>query len=128
MEKQCFILSYNLIMKLPNGKNAYISKEKLLEYLLSETHPVGKSKAKFFRKLGFNESNVDKLKQIFLSISRTYDVDDVKKTAYGVNYVIKGEIRLQNKSASIKTVWFIELGTDKPRFITAFPDIINKRR
>jgi len=45
-------------MRLPNGTNAYVPREKLVEYLLSETHAVGKSKARFFRGFGFDETNV----------------------------------------------------------------------
>ena len=109
-------------MKLPNSKNAYVPKEKLSKYLLSETHPVGKSKAKFFRKLGFDETNVDKLEQILLSIARTNEVENIKEMPYGVNYAIHGVINLSgNETVSIKTVWFIEHGKDRPRFVTAIP-------
>ena len=50
-------------MNLENKEQAYIPVAKLLDYLLSETHPVGKSKAKYFRSLGFNETNIGSLKQ-----------------------------------------------------------------
>jgi len=50
-------------MKLPNGKRAYIPKEKLTDYILSETHAGGKSKAKFFRSVGFNETNTSVLEK-----------------------------------------------------------------
>lgn len=116
-------------MKLPNSKNAYVPKEKLLGYLLSETHPVGKSKAKFFRKLGFDETNVDKFERSLLSIARTKDVEERKEIPYGVNYIIKGLIKLPNrKAASIKTVWFVESGQARPRFVTAIPVIISIRK
>lgn len=116
-------------MKLPNGKKAYISKEKLLGYLLSETHPVGRSKAKFFRKLGFDETNVDKLERSLLSIAHTNDIENIKEMLYGVNYVISGSIGLpKRRSAVIKTVWFVELRKTNPRFVTAIPGIIGKRR
>lgn len=36
-------------MKLPDKEKAYIPLLKIKDYLLSETHPIGKSKAKFFR-------------------------------------------------------------------------------
>lgn len=115
-------------MKLPNSKNAYVPKEKLLEYLLSETHPVGKSKAKFFRKLGFDETNVDKLKRSLLSIAKTNDVENIKEMPYGINYVISGSISLSKRKSIIKTVWFVELGKTNPRFVTAIPGIIDKRK
>lgn len=114
-------------MNLPNSKKAYVPKEKLLGYLLSETHPVGKSKARFFHKLGFNETNVDKLEQSLLSIAKINDVENVKEISYGVNYIIKGSIKLPSrKAATVKTVWFIESGKTSPRFVTAIPDIISK--
>lgn len=112
-------------MKLPNREKAYVPREKLLGYLLSETHPVGKSKAKFFRKLGFNETNVDKLEQSLLSIARINEVEGIKEIPYGINYIIKGTIKLpKRKSFTVKTVWFIELGKTNPRFVTAIPGII----
>jgi hypothetical protein len=36
-------------MKLPTRENAFVPPSKLKDYLLSETHVVGRSKAKFFR-------------------------------------------------------------------------------
>ncbi|MGH7599609.1 MAG: DUF6883 domain-containing protein [bacterium] len=43
-------------MKLPNREKAYIPPSKLRDYLLSETHVVGRGKAKFFRMFGFKEA------------------------------------------------------------------------
>jgi len=45
-------------MKLANRKDAYIPSSRLYDYLLSETHPIGRWKAWFFRALGFDETNV----------------------------------------------------------------------
>jgi len=45
-------------MKLPNIEHAYVPRAKLNDYLLSESHACGRAKAIFFRKFGFNESNV----------------------------------------------------------------------
>lgn len=79
-------------MKLPYRKNSHIPKEKLTDYILSETHPVGSSKAKFFRGLGFNETNVGQLAKSLLRIAKTNNVKNVRKLAYGTNYVIEGII------------------------------------
>jgi hypothetical protein len=56
-------------MKLPNRENAHISPIKLTDYLLSETHSVGRSKAKFLRFVGFNENNREELKNALLSMA-----------------------------------------------------------
>jgi hypothetical protein len=42
-------------MKLPHADRAEVDPGKLGRYLLSETHPVGKAKARFFREAGFDE-------------------------------------------------------------------------
>lgn len=116
-------------MRLPNSKNAYIPEEKLLDYLLSEIHPVGRSKAKFFRKLGFNETNIEKLKKALLAIALNNEVESIRETTFGINYVIQGDISTSKRSSvKIKTVWFMESITSKPSFVTAIPGIIQPKR
>ena len=44
-------------MKVPEWKNAHIPVEKIEEYLLSKTHPIGKSKALFFNRVGYTLQN-----------------------------------------------------------------------
>ncbi len=53
-------------MKLPNREHSFIRPAKLNDYLLSEQHPVGRSKAKIQRSRGFNESNTKNLEEQLL--------------------------------------------------------------
>lgn len=109
-------------MKLPNSDKAIIPKEKLIDYLLSETHPVGSSKAKFFRGLGYNQTNVGELAKSLLNIAQTNNVKSVRKLAYGTNYLIEGTIKIPNgKTVTITTVWFIQTEKSRPSFVTAYP-------
>lgn len=109
-------------MKLPYRKSTYIPKAKLTEYLLSETHPVGSSKARFFRGLGFNKTNIDKFTESLLRISQENDVKETRNSLYGINYVIDGKMETPNGGmATITTVWFIKTGQKRPRFVTAYP-------
>jgi len=64
-------------MKLPNREKAYIPLVKLKDYLLSETHLIGKSKAKLLRSAGFNETNVSLLKQGLMAIANSEDTKDM---------------------------------------------------
>jgi hypothetical protein len=50
-------------MKLPNAEHAEIDLRKLNEYLLSTTHPIGRSKSVFFSEIGYNQSNTEALKR-----------------------------------------------------------------
>ncbi|TRU84144.1 MAG: hypothetical protein EWV76_05750 [Microcystis novacekii Mn_MB_F_20050700_S1] len=114
-------------MLLPNRENAFIQPEKLTNYLLSETHSIGKSKAKFFRELGFNEKNVTLLEQELSKIVKNQDITEVINTEHGTKYIIIGTINTpKNKSVAILTVWIIDLGKDTPRFVTARPFSENK--
>lgn len=109
-------------MKLPFKENTYIPKEKLTDYLLSETHPVGSSKARFFRRLGFNETNADQLASALLQIAKNDKVKEIRKLAYGANYVIEGKIKTPfGQTMIITTVWFIQTKKIRPGFVTAYP-------
>jgi len=109
-------------MKLPNRKKAYVQKEKLVSYLLLEAHPIGSSKAKFFRQLGFSETNMGELVEALLRIAQSNDIKGTRKFEYGVNYVINGVIETPLvKSVAITSVWFIGKDENRPRFVTAYP-------
>ena len=109
-------------MLLLNCEKAYIPREKIELYLLSQTHAIGKSKAKFFRAMGYNEANADLLEQGLLTIGRTQEVVDMVSSTHGVKYVIDGFLQTPNgKFVTVRTIWIIEAGNASPRFVTAYP-------
>ena len=119
-------------MKLPYRKNAAISKIKLTGYLLSLTHKRGKSKAKFFRGIGFNESNSSELKRALLKIARLNEVKSTKKEVKKdtrtlelitiTKYEIVGKIKAPNgKLYSVKTAWAVVAGDKIPHLATVYP-------
>ncbi|MCL4455881.1 MAG: hypothetical protein M1406_00510 [Nitrospirae bacterium] len=109
-------------MKLPNSKNAYISSSKLLDYLLSQTHPIGKTKARYLRSAGFNESNVNLLRQSLVNLSQTEEIKEVITSPHGVKYLIEGSIQTPTGTyIKLRTIWIIDSGQDYPRFVTAYP-------
>lgn len=107
---------------LPNGENAFVPPLKLKAYLLSETHPTGKEKAKFFRSVGFSENTAYLLKEGLLAIARLGNVGDVMESQHGVKYIIDGEIKAPTGgSIELRTVWIVDKGQERPRFVTAYP-------
>ncbi len=109
-------------MQLPDNSNAYVSMSKITDYLISETHAIGKSKAKFFRSLGFDEENVGRFIQGLIRIAQTESVTDVSETAYGKKYVIDGDLETpKGDMIRLRTVWIIETGDFVPRLVTAYP-------
>ena len=109
-------------MKLPNAASAYVPRSKLSEYLLSETHVVGKSKARFFRRFGFNEKNLALLERGLISIALDNELAEQTSTPHGNKYTIDGVLETPTgRTITIRTVWIIEEGEDNPRFVTAHP-------
>jgi hypothetical protein len=109
-------------MQLPNKTKAYIPPNKLTGYLLSETHAVGKAKAKFFRSLGFDESTVGRLEQELLAVAHTEQVENVIASSHGTKYIIDGSLKTpQGVVVRVRTVWISEAEQESPRFVTAYP-------
>ena len=108
-------------MKLENIEKALISSEKLRNYLLSPSHPVGRFKSVFFRSLGYSQSESDQLEADIRKILLN-DVEKKEDTPYGKKYIIRGNITGPSKrTTEIVTVWIILNGEDFPRFVTAYP-------
>jgi hypothetical protein len=109
-------------MKLPFRERALVPSAKLIDYLLSPTHPVGKTKARFFAALGFDMANAADLEQQLIAFAQIEDVSEITSSPYGTKYVIRGILQaVDGRQALIETVWIIETGTDQPRFVTAYP-------
>ncbi len=109
-------------MKLPRNLEAIVPERKLAGYLLSETHSVGRTKAKYFRTLGYSESNLLRLKEALIAVAVTSDVTESISTPFGTKYVVDGDLDAPaGIRARVRTVWVLESGEDLPRFVTAYP-------
>ena len=110
-------------MNLPNRENAFVRPEKLTHYLLSESHTTGKSKARYLRAIGFNETNIDLLQQGLILIAQSFDVINTVTTAHGEKFVVEGELQAPNGNLiRLRTIWIIDTGQTRPRFVTAYPE------
>jgi hypothetical protein len=109
-------------MELPNKSRAHVPLEKIVDYLLSETHAAGKSKARYFRSYGFNDENATSLMQGLLTISQNAEVESSEKSLFGMKYVLDGELESPSGvMIRVRTIWIIENDTEVPRFVTAYP-------
>ena len=109
-------------MKLPNADKAIIPLQKLRDYVLSTSHPVGKFKAAFFQNLGYTSDNWQQLEADIRSIIKSNDAAIGEKTEYGLKYEVRGIITGSNHQfAEIVTAWIILNGEYNPRFITTYP-------
>ena len=109
-------------MLLPNRENAYIPPEKLTGYLLSGAHVVGKAKAKFFRAHGYNDDKVHLLEQGLLLIARNNEFEEETSSPHGTKYGVRGTlITPRGTVVTVHTVWIVDPGDERPRFVTAYP-------
>ncbi len=108
-------------MYLPHKENAAIKQSKVVEYLLSNTHSIGKNKAKFFDSIGYNAVNHTELRAELLKF-KNLEISKTKQNEFGHKYSIEGALAAPNgKSYNIKTVWMLEHEQSQPYLATAFP-------
>jgi hypothetical protein len=109
-------------MPIPNADKAYVPAEKLSDYLLDEQHPVGGSKAKFFRGVGYDAADPSVLERDLLKIVQHADAVSEKDSPFGTKYVVAGKMTAPNGTeVNVTTVWIVETPEDRPRLVTAYP-------
>lgn len=109
-------------MRLPGAEHATVPASKIVDYLLSPTHRAGKSKAAFFSSFGFAAHQWQVLASALRRHAMENDVCEQEETAYGSRYVVDGSLSAPDGSIlNIRSVWFIDRGSDKTRFVTAHP-------
>lgn len=109
-------------MRVPFLENALIEEQKIVGYLLSESHEKGRGKAKFFKHFGFSVAQWDKLKQAFLRHLIENPVAEIVSSEEAVKYVVEGPLHTPiGRSPRVRAIWRIENGTTFPRLITAVP-------
>ncbi len=109
-------------MRVPGARFAIVAERKVRGYLLEHGHPQGGSKAKFFAALGFQLATWRWLAAALRRhvVDHSYEKRVVSK--HGVKYIVRGVLRGPGRnSAEAVSVWIIERGEQRPRFVTAYP-------
>ena len=114
-------------MRLPNAQNAVVDIAKLRDYCLNPAHPKGKHKARtFLEKLGFTQSDAERLRQLILAGILLPDVVAIEQepTPFGRRFVVDLEIQrgegIVLSRAHVRTAWIIRHEEDFPRLTTCF--------
>jgi len=109
-------------VKLPGAERAVIDDAKIRGYLLSESHPVGRFKAKFFVAMGYSASAWRVLAADLRSHALANEGVATEANEYGQKYEVRGSLkRPAKRSAVVVSVWIVLRDEDFPRFVTAFP-------
>lgn len=110
-------------MKLPEAHNAVVPEEKLRDYLLSPTHPIGRFKARLFRALGYSQDRWTDLAEDLRSHAVANEAELGAASEYGTKYEVRGAFAGRNgRSVQLCVVWMLMSGENVPRLVTAFPE------
>src|SRR4051794_39366453 len=108
--------------RLPNAHLAVIDESKITEYLLSDSHPTGRSKAAYFRQFGFQASSWRILRDALVGHLETSEITSVVKSEFGTKYIVEGVLCTPDcREPRIIVVWFVATGTIVPKLVTAYP-------
>ena len=108
-------------MKLPAGGDVLIEERKVLEYLLSRSHPVGRFKARVFAALGFESMNVEAFTGELHRIAAVGEVSEMVETSFGKKYMVPGDLNGPLGRLPVLTVWFLGRGQERARLVTVRP-------
>ena len=109
-------------MKLPNADRAVIDRSKVVDYLLSEAHVVGRFKSAFFTTLGYSKTAWEVLAADIQRHAFENEALATEANQYGQKYEVHGNLDgPASRAAVLITVWIVLHGEDFPRFVTAYP-------
>jgi hypothetical protein len=105
-------------VKLSNVDRAIVDPRKLTDYLLSATHPFGRSKAEFFARFGYSGDNWPAFAGALLRHAAEHDVIEWEEVAFGAVYAVEGagEIAMQEHEV-------VALDVDQPEYDLARGDL-----
>lgn len=109
-------------MKLPAADQAVVDRAKVHDYLLSTGHSIGRFKAAFFMRLGYEVARWRRLEADLRGVAVTGDARLGRWNPYGQKYEVRGVLTgPSGRKAQVVTVWIILKAQDVPRFVTAYP-------
>lgn len=65
--------------------------------------------------------NAEELQQILLKVVKTHEVRLGRRDEFGQRYTLDFTLEWQDRSATIRSGWIIEEGSDVPRLTTCYP-------
>ena len=108
-------------MVVVDAAAAVIPAQKLRDYLLSTTHPIGRYKAAFSIGLGYTSEASEVLERDLRDLLLR-PVEMLEATEYGQRFSTHGELNgPAGRVAAVVAVWILPAGESALRFVTAYP-------
>ena len=94
---------------VPNRQYALVEHGKIVGYLLSSEHPVGRNKARLFARCGYDPGNAHELTADLKRIITEGQLVKVIESPWGLKYIVDGMLHCsRGTTLGIRTVWIIE--------------------
>jgi len=109
-------------LEIPDRAHSRVDRAKIVDYLLSTTHPDGRTKAEFFMRLGFRAERWQELADALREVGASNPVASLVEGNYGLRYTVDGPLRAPDgRAPRVRTVWIVEPDEISARLITAHP-------
>ena len=109
-------------MFISNAENAIVDIRKLRDYCLNPDHKDGKHKARLFASiLGMTADDAEALRQILLEVVKIHEAQLGRQDEFGQRYTLDFAISWQDRDATLRSGWIIEIGSDVPKLTTCYP-------
>ena len=109
-------------MLIPNAENAVVDIRKLRDYCLSLEHDDGKHKARLFSSiLGTTADNDEEVRQNQHQVVKTHEAQLGRQDEFGQRYILDFTLEWQNRSATLRSGWIVEHGSEIPKLTTCYP-------
>jgi hypothetical protein len=107
-----------------SARDAIIPADKLQDYLLSQRHPDGRSKAEYLGRLGYSQDAFERLEMDLREQILSLDAQPGRLSRYGQKCEILGALTGPNgHTAWVRTIWIILTGETAPRLVTLIPAV-----
>lgn len=104
-------------------KTTFIPPEKLRDYVLNPAHDEGKSKARFLREMGYEQTQWQRLANDLKEQHLPAEARPGKKSIYGVKYEIVEPLTGPNgETRWLRSVSMIRKNEAFARFVTLIPE------
>ena len=90
-------------------------------YLLSQSHPVGRFKARVFAAVGLDTGEVAAFIKEVRRIAAAGEVSAAVETPFGRKYIVPGDLNGPLGAVPVLTVWLQEHGQERARLVTVRP-------
>jgi Domain of unknown function (DUF6883) len=108
--------------RLPHAEAAQVSRGKIVDYLLSASHPDGRYKARFFAAFGFTAERWGELAEALRNHAIEHGTARQDDTPFGTWYTVEGELATPHGTRpTVRSVWMMDRGSTVPRLVTAYP-------